>query len=48
MTTLDETMIRLLAKARIVATLIADPKAVSAELMDAWVKDFNSWDVHHL
>ncbi len=32
-------------EARILATLIADPKQCTQELMDAWVVDFNSWDV---
>ena len=34
-----------LADARIVASIIADPEAVDSALMDAWVLDFNSWDV---
>lgn len=32
-------------EARILATLIADPKQCSKELMESWVVDFNSWDV---
>jgi 3-methyladenine DNA glycosylase AlkD len=31
--------------ARLLACLIDDPKLVTEEQMDAWVKDFNSWDV---
>jgi len=34
-----------LAEARIVASIIADPRQVDGDLMDTWVKDFNSWDV---
>jgi 3-methyladenine DNA glycosylase AlkD len=34
-----------LADARILASIIADPKAVDPDLMDTWVRDFNSWDV---
>jgi 3-methyladenine DNA glycosylase AlkD len=34
-----------LVEARIVASIIADPQQVDAALMDAWVRDFNSWDV---
>lgn len=34
-----------LAEARIVASIIADPRQVDGDLMDAWVKDFDSWDV---
>jgi 3-methyladenine DNA glycosylase AlkD len=32
-------------EARIVASMIADPKQVTEKLMDNWVKDFNSWDL---
>jgi 3-methyladenine DNA glycosylase AlkD len=34
-----------LAEARMIASMIADPACVTDELMEAWVKDFNSWDV---
>ncbi len=34
-----------LADARITASIIADPQVVDSALMDAWVQDFNSWDV---
>lgn len=33
------------AEARIVASMIAEPDKLTAKVMDAWVKDFNSWDV---
>ncbi|MBN1541812.1 DNA alkylation repair protein [candidate division KSB1 bacterium] len=33
------------AEAHIVAGLIADPLAVTDELMEEWVRDFDSWDV---
>ncbi|MEK6321442.1 MAG: DNA alkylation repair protein [Acidobacteriota bacterium] len=32
-------------EARELATMIADPKQVTEELMEAWVKDIDSWDV---
>lgn len=32
-------------EARILASLIADPKQVTPELIDSWTKDFTSWDV---
>jgi 3-methyladenine DNA glycosylase AlkD len=32
-------------EARILAALVADPKAVTPALMDAWAADFDSWDV---
>lgn len=32
-------------EARILASLIADPKLVTPELIDSWTKDFSSWDV---
>ncbi len=32
-------------EARLLAANIADPKQVTAELMEAWVADFDSWDV---
>lgn len=32
-------------EARILATIIADPKQVTAEQMERWVLDFDSWDV---
>jgi 3-methyladenine DNA glycosylase AlkD len=31
--------------ARLLASFIDDPKKVTAEQMDAWAQDFNSWDV---
>jgi 3-methyladenine DNA glycosylase AlkD len=31
--------------ARILASMIAEPQLVSAELMEEWVNDFDSWDV---
>lgn len=34
-----------LHEARILASLIDEPKLVNPEQIDAWVKDFNSWDV---
>ena len=34
-----------IAEARIVASMIADPAQLTAEVMEDWVKDFNSWDV---
>jgi 3-methyladenine DNA glycosylase AlkD len=34
-----------LHEARILASMIDDPKLVSPEQIDAWVKDFNSWDI---
>jgi 3-methyladenine DNA glycosylase AlkD len=32
-------------EARILASMIAEPQLVSAELMEAWVNDFDTWDV---
>lgn len=32
-------------EARILASLIADPKLVTPELMDSWTGDFYSWDI---
>jgi 3-methyladenine DNA glycosylase AlkD len=32
-------------EARILASLISDPKMVTEEQMDKWAKDFDSWDV---
>jgi 3-methyladenine DNA glycosylase AlkD len=32
-------------EARILATMIDNPKEVTEEQMEQWVKDFNSWDV---
>lgn len=32
-------------EARILACLVADVKQVTPELMDAWVEDFDSWDL---
>lgn len=34
-----------IAEARIVASMLADPKALTEREMDRWVKDLNSWDV---
>jgi 3-methyladenine DNA glycosylase AlkD len=34
-----------IAEAKIVAALIDNPDELTEEQMDAWVKDFNSWDV---
>ena len=31
--------------ARILATIIDDPKLVTEEQMESWVNDFNSWDI---
>lgn len=33
------------AEARILASMIADPQELSSEQMEAWVADFDSWDV---
>jgi 3-methyladenine DNA glycosylase AlkD len=33
------------SEARIVAGLIADPKALTAAQMESWVRDFDAWDV---
>lgn len=33
------------AEARIVASMVAVPEELTAKVMDAWVKGFNSWDV---
>jgi 3-methyladenine DNA glycosylase AlkD len=32
-------------EARILASLVAEPKKVTPELIDSWTKDFTSWDV---
>lgn len=32
-------------EARILASMVDDPKLVTAEQMDEWVKDFQSWDL---
>lgn len=32
-------------EARILASMIDDPKQLTEEQMEAWVTDFNSWDV---
>jgi 3-methyladenine DNA glycosylase AlkD len=32
-------------EARLLACFIANPKEVTEELMELWVKDFNSWDI---
>jgi len=32
-------------EARILASMVDDPEQVTEKQMDAWVKDFNSWDV---
>jgi 3-methyladenine DNA glycosylase AlkD len=34
-----------IAEARIVASMIADPRQLTDQQMEDWVKDFNSWDV---
>lgn len=34
-----------IADARILACMVDDPRAVTAEQMDAWAVDFDSWDV---
>ena len=34
-----------IAEARIVASMVAVPAQLTEEQMDAWVKDFDSWDV---
>jgi 3-methyladenine DNA glycosylase AlkD len=34
-----------LHEGRILASLLADPKQVTPELMEDWVKDFDAWDV---
>ena len=34
-----------LHEARILASMIAEPQPVSAELMEEWVNDFDAWDV---
>ncbi len=33
------------ADARILASMVDEPQAVTPEQMDAWVADFDSWDV---
>ena len=33
------------AEARILASMVDEPLAVTSEQMEAWVKDFDSWDV---
>lgn len=32
-------------EARMLATIIADPKQISSEQMDSWTKDFDSWAI---
>ena len=32
-------------EARILATLLADPQQVTPELMDAWIEQFDAWDL---
>lgn len=32
-------------EARILASMVAEPRLVSPQLMDAWANDFDSWDV---
>lgn len=32
-------------EARILASMLAEPKRATPELMDAWMRDFDSWDV---
>lgn len=34
-----------IAEARILASMVGDPKKMTEDLMEDWVKDFNSWDV---
>ena len=34
-----------IAEARILASMVDEPSEVTAAQMDAWVQDFNSWDV---
>ncbi|MDD4898140.1 MAG: DNA alkylation repair protein [Methanocellales archaeon] len=34
-----------IAEARILASMIGDPKKMTEDLMEDWVKDFNSWDI---
>ena len=34
-----------IAEARMVASMIADPNLLTEQEMEAWVQDFNSWDV---
>ncbi len=32
-------------EARILASMVADPRAITRSTVDRWVRDFNSWDV---
>jgi 3-methyladenine DNA glycosylase AlkD len=32
-------------EARVLASIVADPKQLTAATMDQWIKDFDSWDV---
>jgi len=32
-------------EARILSSIIAEPEKVTEDLMESWVKDFNSWDI---
>lgn len=32
-------------EARILASMLADPKQATSELLDTWVKDFDTWDL---
>lgn len=32
-------------EARLLASLVGDPKIISANTMDGWIRDFESWDV---
>ena len=32
-------------EARMLSTMIADPKQITKEEIDSWIKDFNSWDI---
>lgn len=32
-------------EAKLLATMIADPKQIDGKLMESWVKDFYSWDI---
>ncbi len=34
-----------IAEARILASMVGDPKKMTEQQMDDWVKDFNSWDI---
>ena len=34
-----------IAEARILATMVADPRMLTGDEMELWVKDFDSWDI---